>query len=221
MKRLSMVIGILSAVVFACSAQTGIGRASALAVIDYRVPEFVITTSTFGEGISALSLSTNSELHLGFEEVLQDATSPSPPRFSLSLKNSTIRQILDALCAHDTRYTWRQDGATLNIFPKEISGSDSYLLNRKLERITVTTISSPEAALAFLDRQLPPPREQLAYAGAGGDSHYSAPWTQSYDDITVRQFINRVSEHMASHTSWVFYGSKQERLFTFRKGGFH
>ena len=61
-------------------------------------------------------------------------------------------------------------------------------------------LSSPEAALAFLDRQLPSPREQLAYAGAGGDSHYTAPWTQSYEDIRVRQFINRVSEHMGSHT---------------------
>ncbi len=221
MRKLPIVIVALAAAVFTLAAQADDGLGSSLAALDDLVPEFVITDSTFGEGISALSLSTSTELHLGFEEILHDNVSPAPPRFSLALKNRTVRQVLDALCAHDTRYTWRQEGATLNIFPKEISDSDSYLLNRKLERITITAISNPEASLAFLDRQLPPPREQLAYAGAGGDSQYSTPWTQSYEDITVRQFINRISEHMAPHTSWVFYGSKQERLFTFRKGGFH
>jgi hypothetical protein len=133
----------------------------------------------------------------------------------------TVRQIIDSLCNYDSRYIWSWDTGTINIYPKSTIGDNTYLLNRSLERIVVNGIPDPGEGLTFLDKQLPPPREQLGYAGTGGDASYGAPWTTEFDHLTVRQFINRLTEHVGSRTSWVFYGSKRERLFTFLKGGFN
>jgi hypothetical protein len=191
--------------------------------IDYRLVEFEVNNATFVEAVSELSEQPVEGLHIGIEEVLRKTESKSTPekgRFSLKLKGKTVREVLDALCGQDGRYMWTLEEKTINIYPKAIKNSSSYLLNRKLDQITVTDIHNPEAALVFLDRQLPPPREQLGYGGTGGDSSYDIPWSQSFRELTVRQFINRLSEHMGSRTSWVFFGSVQERLFTFRKGGF-
>ncbi len=192
--------------------------------LDFTPPGFEVKDETLVEAVSELSRQSIEGLHIGVEEVLRETAAAPPPKnpqFSLSLHGKTVREILNNLCAHDKRYIWMQDGMTINIYPKAVSDDGSYLLNRKLERITVTDIDDPGAALTFLDKQLPPPREQLGYAGTGGDSSYSSPWTQTFDRLTVRQFINRLSEHMGPHTSWVWYGSKEERLFTFLKGGFH
>jgi len=193
-------------------------------LLDTEVKEFQVTDSSFTQAVSALSRLPIKDLHLGFEEVLRDKTSDPPKpgtHFTISPDKSTLREILDLLCEFDSRYTWARDGETINIYPKEVAEDSSYLLNRWLQQITVTELPDPGEGLTFLDRQLPPPREQLAYAGAGGNFSYASPWTQSFSQLTVRQFINRLSEHMGSHTSWVFYGSKEERRFTFLKGGFN
>lgn len=192
--------------------------------LDYRLPVFQVKDMGIIDAVSQLSLEPIEDLQLGVEEVLRDKVQDPPPqgpRFSLLLHNNTVREILDVLCSYDNRYMWSQDGRTINIYPKATVDDKSYLLNRSLQYITVTAILNPEAGLTFLDKQLPPPREQLAYAGAGGDSSYNDPWTHAFEGLKVRQFINRLSEHMGSHTTWVFYGAKQERLFTFRKGGIH
>lgn len=192
--------------------------------LDYKLDKFEITDTNFVDAISELSRFRIEGLHLGLEEVLRERASDSPvpaPRFSLSVHDKTVREILDSLCNSDGRYAWGMDGKTINIYPKATAEDDAYLLNRRLARIAVTSIPDPYEGLTFLDRQLPPPREQLAYAGVGGDPSYAEPWTADFEDITVRRYINRLTEHMGSHTTWLFYGSKQERLFMFLKGGFH
>jgi hypothetical protein len=205
-------------------AQRNATTAKAPGPLDYKLAEFEVKDLGLVDAVSQLSREPIKELHLGLEEVLRDKVSDATvrgPHFSFSIRNATARVIVDHLCKYDDRYTWSIDGTTINIYPKETTGDASYLLNRQLDRITVTEIPDPAEGLTFLDRQLPPPREQLAYAQAGGNFAYSAPWSEAFNSVTVRQYINRLSEHMGPHTSWVFYGSKQERLFTFLKGGFH
>jgi hypothetical protein len=224
MKTIEKTVLLISLVVFALGAANSVGSSKVPEILEYKLAEFDLKDVTFVESVSQLSQQPIEDMHLGLEEVLREKVSdpavPSP-RFSLSLHGATVREILNALCNYDNRYMWTQDGRTINIYPKTSTGDGSYLLTRKLERITVNAIPDPEQGLTFLDKQLPPPREQLAYASGGGDSLYAAPWTQSFDNLTVRQFINRLSEHMGAHTSWVFSGAKQERIFTFLKGGFH
>jgi hypothetical protein len=42
----------------------------------------------------------------------------------------------------------------------------------------------------------------------------------SFEHLAVRQFVNRLAEHMGSQSSWIWQGGRDERMFTFQKGGF-
>ena len=192
--------------------------------LNYRLDRFELKDETFVAAVSKLSLLPIEGFHLGVEEVLREKTmepAPLAPQFSMLIEHGTVGEVLDTLCSHDRRYAWSQDGLTINIYPVATADDHSYLLNRHLERIEVKDIPDPGQSLAFLYRQLPPPREQLGEASGGGDPSYQSPWTQTFEDLTIRQLMNRLSEHMGTHTSWVFFGSKQERYFFFAKGGFH
>jgi hypothetical protein len=78
-----------------------------------------------------------------------------------------------------------------------------------------------QQGLFAIANQLPPPREQVAVAQIGGDDSYPPePWTTSYEDLTVRQAINRLVHHMGERGSWAFGGSADFRAFAFNRQGF-
>jgi hypothetical protein len=128
-----------------------------------------------------------------------------------------VGEILDALCTSDTRYAWSIDGLSINIYPT--GEGPGYLPNLKLGRISLKTAPDPDQALTPLSRLLP--NEQIGYFGPGlGDNQYAQPWTVAFEHVTVRQFANRLAEHMGARTSWVWAGGSDERMFTFVKGAF-
>ena len=189
--------------------------------LNSNVARFDLTDSTLIEGLSKLSSESIPGVHLGIEEILRAEWSDPPDqsvRFSLSLKNRTVRDIIDTLCQFDSRYTWSTDGSSINVYPREIIGDSSYLLNRELEQITLKNIPNPYQALTPLARLLP--REQLGYAGVGGDPSYPEPWSAVFNHLTVRQFMNRISEHMGARGGWIWSGSNDQRFFFFFKLGF-
>jgi hypothetical protein len=78
-----------------------------------------------------------------------------------------------------------------------------------------------QQGLFAIVNQLPPPKEQVAVAQIGGDDSYPPePWTTSYEDLTVRQAINRLVHHMGERGSWAFTGSADFRAFAFNRQGF-
>ena len=136
-------------------------------------------------------------LHLGIEEVLRERFSEVPDRsirFSLTLENTTVRDIVETLCQFDSRYTWSTDGPSIDVFPRETIGNSSNLLNHGLEEIRLDKIADPHEALTPLAKLLP--GEQLGYAGIGGGSSHPEPWSTSFKQLTVRQLMNRISEHI-------------------------
>jgi hypothetical protein len=185
-----------------------------------RLSEFELVDGTFMDGIRKLTR-LGLPLNLGVEQVIRDKYSDSPTdvRFSLRLSNASVKVILDTLCAYDGRYTWSTDGDTVNVYPRSVVGDSKYFLNRQLDHITMKDIPDPDEALTPLDRQLPPPREPFGYIQMGGDISYTEPWTVTFEHITVRQFINKVAEHLGRESVWVFQGSGNDRLFTFQRGG--
>ena len=190
--------------------------------LDGRVAEFEFKDSTLIDGIAELSSKPIGGLHLGIEQILREKMSDPEDQsvqFSLHLENKTVREALDTLCGLDTRYTWSTDGPSINIYPRATIGDYSYLLNLQLERITLTDIPDPDKVFAPLYILLP--KEQLGYFQLGGDIGYAKPWSVTFEHLTVRQLINRVAEHLGPRSSWIFHGSKDERLLTFQKGAFH
>ena len=116
--------------------------------------------------------------------------------FSVRLEKNTVRQILDALCQADARYTWSSDGASINIYPRATISDASYLLNRRLKSISLTDVSEPGEALTPLAQQVRD--DQIGYSQAGAGIIYPSPWTVTFQDLTVRRLINRVAEHANS-----------------------
>ena len=186
---------------------------------DHKVEHFQMVDGTFLDGVEKLIRTVPA--NFGIEEILKVKYSDSRvenPRFSLDLHDATIASILDAMSQRDYRYTWAVHGSTINIYPRATVGDRSYLTNRVLARVTFNNVPDPDKALFALDRALPPPREQFGYVEAGGDNTYDKPWTASFADLTVREFVNRITEHVGPSTVWILQGSQQERLFSFRRG---
>jgi hypothetical protein len=186
---------------------------------DHQVEHFQIADGTFLDGVAKLTRTVPA--NFGIEEILK-AKYADPqidnPRFSLDLRHATIASILNAMSQHDYRYTWAVDGSTINVYPRATVGDAGYLMNRSLKRATLNDVPNPDKALFALDRLLPPPREQFGYVQSGGDNSYDKPWTASFGDLTVREFVNRITEHLGPSTAWVLQGSQQERLFSFLRG---
>ena len=203
------------------SLQSTEGRAKA--ALEARVSFFDVRDAILRDGLSDLSLKNVDGLHLGFEEIIRDGIQDDAralsTHFSLHLENKSVRQILDALCQSEPRYTWSEDAASINVYPRAAKQDPSYLLNLRIDRIAVADIPDPDQALTPLSKLFP--EQQVGYFGPGlGDNTYSESWTAVFEHLTVRQFINRIAEHLGSRNSWVWGGGRQERMFTFLKGGF-
>jgi hypothetical protein len=191
--------------------------------LEARVAHFDVADAIVRDAISELSLKEVDGLHLGFEEVIRENIQDDPRalsvNFSLHLENSSVRQILDAICEADRRYTWSEDVNSVNIYPRTVKNDGSYLLDLRIDRIALTGAPDPDQALTPLSRLFP--QQQVGYFGGGGEIAYAEPWSAALEHLTVRQFINRIAEQMGSRTSWIWQGGKKERMFTFFRGGFH
>lgn len=219
--RLLLMFLILSRCGYGQTTQTGNENERSASPLNYRVAHFQVADSTLIEALSKLSLEPIEGLHLGIEEVLRERFSGVPDRsirFSLTLENASVRDIVETLCQIDSRYAWSTDGPSINVFPRETIGNSSYLLNRDLEEVRLDKIANPYEVLTPLAKLLP--EEQLGYAGIGGGSSYPEPWSTSFKQLTVRQLMNRISEHIGPHGGWIWSGSKDDRFFFCFQYGF-
>ena len=170
------------------------------------------------EAAAQALLENDHAVGLGFEEVLAERFGGSEtgnPPISLTLQGPTVRSALDALCKADSRYAWSFDGTTVNLFPRDTANQSNYLMNRRLT-LRLEKVDDIQQGLLAIVHTLPGPAEQVAIMQVGGDSTYPpAPWTVNYENITVRQAINRLVEHMGTSSWWFFGGAKDFRRFTF------
>lgn len=108
--------------------------------------QFDVTDGILLDGLAELSSKQIEGLHLGFAEIIRgninDDRRTLNPHFSLHLKGNTIGEILDPLCASDTRYTWSTDGLSINLYPS--GEGPAYLLNLWLERISLNQVPDPD-----------------------------------------------------------------------------
>jgi hypothetical protein len=191
------------------------------ASVDEVVPKFSLQNGTFQYGLFEISRAV--PIGFGFEKVLKDKLSDpeSPePRFTIELRNKSVREILNALCTLDPRYTWRADKAEMadivNVFPINIGADPSYLLNRRLDKFEVHNVTDTLPVVFAIPQQLPPPFERIAEAQAGGSDPFPPePWDLTLTNVTVREVINALALHGGAHAIWIFGGAKDFRAFGF------
>src|SRR6267154_3980581 len=189
--------------------------------LDAKISSFGLVGQTIYDGLTRL-MNEPVPFSFGFENDLKRKfADPELPdvRFNLSLENKTVKEILDILCSMDVRYTWSQDGATINVYPRSKLGDTSYFLNRRLNRWQINDITDVQQGLLAIVEQLPGPREQVAITQFGGSLSYPNAWKETFQNITVRQAINRVAGHLGARTYWQLTGSGEFRGFSFSKIG--
>lgn len=204
----------------ACYAQYA-AKTSIQPVTEARIPHFRLSGQTLEEGVLELAHGP-APFAFGFENILRDKvkdrTLPQR-RLTLQLNGMTVAQILNSLCRADSRYTWSRDGSTINVYPRATVRDPSYLMNRRLKVFRVAGITHIDQGLLAIARELPPPIEQIAHVEIGGSVEYPAqPWTATFRNVTVRQVLNRLADHIGPRSSWVLYGSRQFREFGFYQG---
>ena len=193
-------------------------------ILTSEISAFNLNNETIEVGLKRLA-SRSAAFAMGFEHELKSKQTDPPiqdPRLTLHLTATTVREALDAMCHADGRYTWSTDGAFVNVYPIKTITDASYLMNRRLTKLDLKDLTDTQQGLLAIVNQLPPPKEQVAIAqiGVGDDSYPPEPWTTSYENLTVRQAINRLVRHMGERSSWAFTGSADFRAFAFDKRGF-
>src|SRR6266700_4023263 len=133
--RIRLATVFLLSPLFAFGIDVAAAGSQSAASLNQRVQLFEIKDARLIDGLSRLSLIEIPGLHLGIEEASGEEKERSLSRFSLRLENKSVRQILDVLCQYDNRYQWSADGKSINVYPRNVVGDSSYLLNRRLGRI--------------------------------------------------------------------------------------
>lgn len=217
---------VLASTVLLTMFAAGVGRAQQPAsptvpkdaFLGARVPEFRLHNQTLLDALWQLARGP-APFGFGFEHVLQRTLKgpPVPKRLlTLHLEHATVRQILDALCRADPRFTWSTDGATVDVYPRDVVGDPSYLLNRRIPIFALRDARRVEDGLFAIPRQLPPPTEQVAVSQVGGSDPYPpTPWNLTLKDVTVRQVVNRLAAHGGVCAVWIFGGAEDFRAFGF------
>jgi hypothetical protein len=184
-------------------------------ILKLRVQVFDVQEETILEGVWKLAREV--PFGFGFEKLptkkFMDPDIPGP-KITLHLENSSVREVLDALCDRDGRYLWSSDEMTVNLFPRSVASDRSYLLNRKLEQFRLESVTDVEAGLFAIAGQLPPPSAQIGHVQiGGGDPYPPEPWTATFTSLTVRQVLNRLAAHGGPCGTWISGGTPD--LYTF------
>jgi len=220
-KRLTVLLLILSADSYGQTISVRTDRFPSTPALGNRLARFEVTDATLADALSKLSFEPITGLHLGIEEIIRtrdSELSDRSVRFSLNLHDVSVRDIVTTLCKFDSRYTWSTDGTSIDVYPREIVGDSSYLLNRALDSIALKNINGPADALTPLMKLVP--GEQLGVAGIGLNNDYAEPWSMVFSHLTVRQLMNRLSEHYGPSGGWIWSGSKGQRFFAYFDHGF-
>ena len=196
-------------------------HAPASSVLDYRIEHFEVKNGILRDGIAELISNVGEGLLIGVEEIPRGSIRQDPRtnavHFSVRLENKTVRDVLNALCDSDPHYTWSADGASINVYPKAEAADRSYFPNLIIDRIVLDAVPDPDQALTPLSKLFP--EVQVGYIQMGGENTYAKPWTVTFERVTVRQFVNRIAEHIGAQTSWIWQGDQREKMFTFLRGG--
>jgi hypothetical protein len=167
----------------------------------------VLHDATMEEALRALRATNPNQILIGFERV-PHRRDESEATLSLSVSNSTVEEILKALCGQDPRYVYDvADGRVIQVHPLNSYSDPQDVLNMSVRDFSVEGVMWP-AAVVFRIGELAP---ELASYLAGRKREYYAshgivpaspgalmhgnmdPQIKIHlQDVTVRQILNGI-----------------------------
>lgn len=169
--------------------------------LDGIVDDFSVKDLTVPEAVRRLSI--NYTVLCGIEVIpwpgSTEGLAPAQlQRVSLSLKQTTPRQILDKLVTMDETFIWFEDHGIANLVIREAYESADYPLNKRISHFKVNdrpytmVFGSPYLPAGLF--QLPEVLESLVFGSSGRwPSEFEPLVSLDIADATVRDIINQVA----------------------------
>jgi len=185
-------------------------------VLDLRVPEFEVTRATMEDALEKLNAWG---IRVCLEKVPLEADEEDV-RFSVSLWNASVREILDALVKADKRYTWRRYKGYLpsvptrtdliNVLPLDADKDPEYLTNIRAKKVIIKSPPiSPEGAIGYISyfvpeivRKLYPGAIAGSILGDGGEK-VKVRVNFEFEDMMVREILNEIALRTVGR-GWVY-----------------
>jgi hypothetical protein len=206
------VIGLVSST--SSSSRTQVKGADLPDPVEQKVGPIILENEYFVDGLAKLNVQTRG---VGFAiEFLGGKTNSPPPadsRFTTERGTGTVGGALDWLCGLDTRYTWKLEGQTVNIIPRERLSDPNYFFNRKLSGLKFVDLRSANDSLDKIFKLVAKPTESVISLSDAGS--FSKPWTVTFENTTVRDALNRVAENLGVGHGWMVYGNDETRIINF------
>lgn len=173
---------------------------------DYRVQTFTLNHQTLFDAIGRLHEATG--VVISVERVLSTTSaSEADEEFTSTIPGGKPDVVLNEICALSGRYTWSREGKMVNIYPRDVARDQSYLFNRRIPAFSLQEVSDAPTAAIRAVRELPGNPAQLIILEAG-NYDFRQPWTVEFKNLTLRQAINRIAEHLCSTCGWQLTGTR-------------
>jgi len=196
------------------SSQTQVKDSDLPDPVEQKVGPIVLKDEYFIEGLAKLNMQTPG---VGFAiEFLPGTTNSAPPpdsRFTTERGAGTVREALDWVCGLDPRYTWKLEGRTINIIPRDRLSDPNYLFNRKLSGLRFVELRKADDSLDKIFKPVARKGESVITLSDAGS--FSKPWSVAFENITVRDALDRVAENLGVGHGWMVYGNEETRIINF------
>lgn len=176
------------------------------------IQELSLKNQYFMDGIVKLD-TLASGLGFSLEYILPPPQAPLPtdPKFTDKITGVTLAEALDWLCRLDPRYTWSRDGTTINIFPRASLEGENYYFTRKLSHLVFRDERNAYDAIEKVLTPISSPKEAvIKYTGV---RDYQTPLSATFTNITVREALNRLIQHLSPTEGWMVTGNQEVMLF--------
>ncbi|MFI5176281.1 MAG: hypothetical protein ACHQKY_15580 [Terriglobia bacterium] len=177
------------------------------------IQELSLENQRFMDGIVKLDTLV-SGLGFSVEYILSPPRAPLPtdPRFTTKITGVTLAEALEWLCKLDPRYTWSRDGTTINIFPRTSLEEKNYYFTRKLSHLVFREERNAYDAVEKVLTPISSPKE--AVLTLKGVRDYQTPLSATFTNITVREALNRLIQHLSPTEGWMVFGNQEVMMLT-------
>lgn len=180
-------------------------------LLEQKIGRIVLANEFFVDGLAKINMQAHG---VGFSiEFLPGSPPPPDSRFTADKGPGILKDALDWLCGLDPRYTWKLKKRTVNIIPRDRLSDPKYLFNRKLPALRFVDLRSANDTLDKIFRPVARQGESVISLGDAGS--FSKSWTATFENITVRDALDAVAEHLGEGHGWIVYGDDNTRLINF------
>jgi len=182
-----------------------------------RIPSYEVQDVTMEQALSELQRWR--VVRFGLEKVpLEEGK--EDVRFSVSLRDASVREILEALVKADKRYTWRRyegyrpnvptQTDLINVLPVGGDKDPDNLMNIRAKKAVVNYPGMPHNAISYISYFVPEIARKLyqgtiagSMAGGPFGGNMSVELKIEFRDLTVREILNELAL-MTPGLGWVY-----------------